>query len=159
MIDYEYRTRNVKCPDASFIPRTIQIPPAKPQPGTVKPGYAGLAFPTIVYEVAHTNETWQRLMQDGQEKAFSRTTSVQVLVAVKLYKKHMRAFWGRRRQGGTGMDIIRTTDKLRMDRPTRQYFMIPAALVFWGCPNVPAHVSGHLRLGLEGLRQELQDLT
>lgn len=56
------------------------------------------------------------------------------------------------------MDIMRMTNKLRMDRPTRLYLMIPAALVFWGCPNVPAHVSGHLRLGLEVLRQELEDL-
>jgi hypothetical protein len=58
----------------------------------------------------------------------------------------MQIFWGRRRPRGTDMDIIRAKNKLSKDLPTQQYFMIPAALVFWGCPIVPAHVSGHLYL-------------
>ena len=61
--------------------------------------------------------------------------------------------------GGTGMDLIRTTNKLRMGHTTQEYFIIPETFLFWGCPIVPAHGFSHVRLELESLRQELQVLT
>jgi hypothetical protein len=61
---------------------------------------------------------------------------VQVLVALKLASILCACPFC---SEGTGMGIRRSTNKLRMDQ---QYFMIPATLLFWGCP---AHVSSHVR--------------
>lgn len=157
MLDYRYHANSSKSPDLSFTPKDISIPPAMAQPNTAKPGYAGLAFPTVVIEVAHKHESWQRLFTDGQEKAFSRNTSVQILIGIKIYTSNIRAFWGKRKLTGRGMDVMRVTPKIRLDRPTRSYFLIPSALIYWGTV-APPFVGANFRLKLEDIRKEVSDL-
>jgi hypothetical protein len=157
MTDYVWRTRNAKSPDASFIPVNIVIPPAKVQPGTAKPGSVGVAFPTIVFEIAHHNEPWHILLRDAREKAFSAQSSVQVVIGVKLFKKEFKAFWAKRHAQGRGMKIMRMTEKIKLDQPTRRFFLIPANLIYWGCPHIPAHVSTHFRFSLESYRRCVSD--
>jgi hypothetical protein len=64
-----------KCPEASFIQRTLQIPSAKAQPSRVKTRHVGLTFPILLFEVAHNLESRQRLIRDGPEKVFSLSIS------------------------------------------------------------------------------------
>jgi hypothetical protein len=42
---------------------------------------------------------------DARTKEFSRQTSIQVFVGVKVYKNTFRAIWGKRRAMGHGMHI------------------------------------------------------
>ena len=156
MTDYVWRTGNrvyTKSPDASFIPVNIQIPPAKAQPGTAKPGFIGTAFPTIVFEIAHHHEPWHILLRDAREKAFSAHTSVQIVVGIKLFVKHFKAFWAKRHRQGRGMKVMRMTEKLPLNRGTRKFFLLPSNLIYWGCPHPPAHVGTHFRFSLEGYRR------
>jgi hypothetical protein len=157
MIGYLYRTgarAYSKQPDASFIPLNIQIPPAKAQPGTTRPGFGGVAFPTVVFEIAHKHEAWHLLLRDAREKAFSNSTSVQIFVGVKLFKNAFKVFWARRdNRRGRGMKIMRMTEKLSLNHPTRKFLLLPTHLIYLGCPNTPAHLGPHFRLSLEQYRQ------
>jgi len=95
LTNYVWCTGNrvhIKGPDVSFIPVNIQIPSAKAQPGTAKPGFISAAFPTIVFEIAHHHEPWHILLHDAREKAFFAHTSVQIVVGIKLFAKHFKAF-------------------------------------------------------------------
>jgi hypothetical protein len=83
-----------KQPDSSFIPTDIQIPLEKPQPGTVRPGDVGVAFPTVVFQVVHRHESWALLLRDAREKAFSRGTSVQLVEGIKLFKHEFKSILG-----------------------------------------------------------------
>jgi hypothetical protein len=111
------------------------------KPGTTTVNYLGTPFPTIVFEVSHTNETWQRLLSDGRTKAFSRNTTIQVLIAFKIYAKHFRAMWGIR---GARWRLCRVTRKFPINRSTGLTFDIPTALIFWGCPTIPPHLQNTL---------------
>lgn len=156
MTDYIYRTGprvHTKSPDASFIPVNIRIPPAKVQPGTAKPGFIGAAFPTIVLEIAHHHEPWHVLLRDAREKAFSARTSVQVVVGIKLFKSHFKVFWAKRHRQGRVVKVMRMTEKLRLDRTTREFLLLPSNLIYWGCPHPPAHVGTHFRFSLEEYRK------
>ena len=137
-----------KQPDASFIPINIQIPPAKAQPGTGNPRFAGIAFPTVIFQVAHRHEPWHLLVRDAREKAFSNQTSAQIVVGIKLFKNEFEVFWDRRGRRGRGMKIMRMTKKFRFDRPTRK-FILPTHRIYWSCPSAPAHVGPHFRFSLE----------
>lgn len=154
LIDYEYVPGNTKSPDASFAPRDIVIPPALPRPGSARPGYIGTPFPTLVFEVAVSNEDWERLKADGRNKAFSANTSIQVLVGVKVHgRTFFQCFWGKRRHAvNGGMRIMHATPRIRMNRPTNRVLRIPAALIFWGVPVMPPLPSPYLPLSLERLR-------
>lgn len=157
MTDYMWRTGNIKSPDASFIPVNITIPPAKVQPGTAKPGFVGAAFPTIVFEIAHHHEPWHILLRDAHEKAFSPRTSVQVVVGIKFFKNEFKAFWAKLHVRGKGMKVMRMTENIRLDQATREFFLIPAGLIYWGCPKILAHVPGHFIFSLEGYRRCIAD--
>jgi len=115
VIDYVYRSGprvHTKQPDSSFIPTDIQIPPAKPQPGTVRAGDVGVAFPTVVFQVVRRHESWALLLpRDAREKAFLRGTSVQLVVGVKLFKHEFKVVWAKRARGGRGMKVMRITEK------------------------------------------------
>ena len=158
MIDYEYRSGprvHSKQPDCSFISADIQIPPAKPQPKTARIGFAGHAFPTLVVEVAHQHESWALLLQDARQKAFSRQTSVQLVVGIKLFKNDFKVFVAKRGPHGRGMTVLRMTEKLKYNQPTRKYVLLPSRLIFWGCPSAPAHVGDGYRFPLEYYRRFL----
>jgi len=130
-----------------------------PQPGTATPNYPGLAYPTIVFEVSHTNETWLQLINDVRSKAFSLNTTIQVYVGLKIYTNHIRAVWGKRGTRGQGMKVMHVTHKFRIDRPTNLKFRIPASLIFWGCLTVLPHITSlFCEISFEHFRQELQPL-
>ena len=157
-LDYPYAAnRRTKSPDSSFTPKSIQCPPALYKPGTTTINYVGTPFPTIVFEVSHTNETWPQLLSDGRTKAFSRITTIQVVIAFKIYATHFRAMWAKRGARGYGMRLCRVTRKFPINRPTRLNFDIPTALIFWGCPAIPQHLQNtpHLRIPLEEFRSQL----
>jgi len=157
-LDYPYAAnRRTKSPDSSFTPKSIQCPPALYKPGTTTINYVGTPFPTIVFEVSHTNETWPQLLSDGRTKALSRTTTIQVVIAFKIYATHFRAMWAKRGARGYGMRLCRITRKFPINRPTGLNFDIPTALIFWGCPAIPQHLQNtpHLRIPLEEFRSQL----
>ena len=154
LIDYEFLPGSSKSPDASFCPRDIAIPPALPRPGSVRPGYSGTPYPTLVFEGAVTNEDWEQLKADRRNKAFSANTSIQVLVGVKVHgRTSFQCFWGKRRHAvNGGMRIMHATPRIPTNKPTNRVLRIPAALIFWGVPVMPPLPSQHLPLSLERLR-------
>jgi hypothetical protein len=151
MLDYEYAPGASKSPDASFVPRDIVIPPALPRPGSVRPGYVGNPYPTLVFEFAACNEDWEKLKADGRNKAFSPNTSIQVLVGVKVYgRTSFQAFWAKRRHPvNGGMRIMHATPRIRITQPTNRVLQIPAALIFWEIPVLPPLPSPNLPLSFE----------
>jgi hypothetical protein len=112
----------------------------------------------VVFEIAHRNESWNRLISDAGRKAFSSNTSIQVVVGIKIHRTKFRMFWGRRRRSGQGMCIKKITPKLDVNTPSRRVFNIPAALIFWGCPQLPPLPSPMLPLRIEILRQAIEVL-
>jgi hypothetical protein len=158
LVDYKYGNRKSKSRDASFIPPSIQIPPAKPRPGTTKQGYAGFAYPPVVFEVTHKHESWARLMDDVRHKAFAGSMSIQVFLGLKLYKRHLKFIWARRGRQQRGMKIMRLTPKFPVNGPTHLYLSIPTSLIFGGS-CVPQHIrQQHCRFMLEDFRQIILSL-
>ena len=143
---------HTKSPDASFIPVNIQIPPAKVQPGTAKPGFIGAAFPTVILEMAHHHKPWHVLLRDTREKAFSARTSIQVVVGIKFFASDFKVFWAKRHRQG-GMKVMRTTEKLHLDRTTLKFLLLPSNLIYWRYPHPPAPITTHFRFDLEGYRK------
>jgi hypothetical protein len=98
-------------------------------------------------------------MDNLEEKAFTPMTSIRVLVAVKIFKKHFRAFWARRTPAG-GMEVVEMTTKMDAFTQTQEAFTIPAAEIFWGCGNnyqLPQLPSPNLVLEMERLRTAIVD--
>jgi hypothetical protein len=114
----------------------------------------GDPYPTVLVEVAYTNEDWERLLDDARTKAFAATTSVQVWFGCKLYRvdRTFRCVWGKRRVRGHSMRIMRTSPRLSMDVTTARIFQIPAHLIYWGVA-VPGHVPASFAFRLESIRR------
>jgi hypothetical protein len=133
-------------------------PPANPKPISIKPGLVGRPYPTMVIEVAVGNESWRKLKDDARTKAFSRMTSIQVYVGVKVFKNTFRAIWGKRRAVGHGIHIEGQTDKLRLDTISNIIFRIPKDLIFWGVPlPLPLTPTPDLILHMETFRLAIVD--
>jgi len=90
-----YQPGQEKRPDASFRPRNLPAPDGHNrlmyQPNTFR------HFPTIVYEVAVTNENRNRLLSDANDKYFAVHTSVAIWVGLKIDLNFFLfwAGWGR----------------------------------------------------------------
>jgi hypothetical protein len=143
VIDYAYGNRSVKSPGSSYVPDGITIPHSN----------SLYAFATVVFEIAHRNESWKQLISDVHRKAFSSTTSIQVVIGIKIYTNKYRMFWGRRARSGNGMCIRKITPKLDMKTATRRVFNIPADLIFGGCPALPPLPSPMLPIRVETFRK------
>ena len=108
-----------------------------------------------MFECAYQNEKWPQLLSDARNKTFARTTSVQVWVRIKIYQlsREMKAVWGKR---GYDMYMMKVTRCISVDKPTRITFVIPTALIFWGCPQIPLYLVGtDYVLELEAVRQAI----
>jgi cobalamin biosynthesis protein CobD/CbiB len=115
-------------------------------------------YPTLVFEVAHRNESWRRRKDDARNKVFSRLTSIQVVIGVKIYAHHFRAFWAHRRTNPNhGMSIQQTTEKLDVKLVTQDIFRIPSQYIFFGVPAnmVPLIPTPSLDLKLEKIRNAI----
>ena len=152
--DYRYNDRASKSPDNSYVPRDIQVPPAKLKPGT------NIPYPTIVIEVNHNHEGWNKLKRDARTKALARMTSIQIIIGITIFTSHFRIFWARRSATGTGMNIQQTTPKLDAQVPTNLTFTLPKNLVFWSVPqpNWPVTSTPNLILQIDTLRLAIADL-
>jgi len=64
----------------------------------------------MVIEIAVKNDSWPRLKDDASTKAFSRLTSIEVFIGVKVYRNTFRAVWGKRRAVGHGMHTQQQTE-------------------------------------------------
>jgi hypothetical protein len=135
---WPYMAGAEKSPDQSFVPISISSPPAHIIPGTRNGPY-----PTMVIEVAKTNESYQELLDDCALKHFSNTTSVQVWIGVKLMDSlggRMRCMFRLRDQtnGGVLAGSGATTGFIPLTQPTTIQFVIPKARIFWGVnPPLP----------------------
>lgn len=153
-VDYRYNDRASKSPDNSFVPRDIQVPPAKLKLGM------NIPYPTIVIEVGHNHEGWNKLKGDARMKAFSRMTSIQIIIGIQIFISDFRVFWARRSATGTGMNIQQTTPKLDVQVSTNLTFTLPKNLVFWSVPqsNWPVTPTPNLILQIDTLRLAIADL-
>jgi hypothetical protein len=151
VLDYKYDNTHTKQPDSSYTPRDLTCPPALPQPE-----YDNIPYPTFVIEVAHKHEPWEQLRADARYKAFSRQTSIQIFVGVKIYTKHMKLFWAKRAAVGHGMKIMRTSPKIKINQPTTRVFNLPANLIFWGLSTLPPLPTPDFPLHFQTLRQTIE---
>ena len=138
-VDYSYANLKTKSPDCQFTPKSITIPPALPKPGTIRPGYLGTPFPTVVFESFHHNETWPQLLQDARTKTFSVNTTIQVWIGLKIYAHRLRGIWGYRSNAGHGMTIGGRLPTFSIYQPTGHHLRIPTHLIFWGSV-IPPHL-------------------
>jgi hypothetical protein len=91
-----------------------------------------------------------------QYKAFSRNTSIQLFVGIKIYAKCMKLFWAKRAAVGHGMKTMCTSPKMKINQPTTQAFNLPANLIFWGVPALPPLPTPNFHLEFEILRQRIE---
>jgi hypothetical protein len=89
-----------KYPACSFRPLALTMPPTKPKLGGEVINGRVPPYPTLVFELVHDHESWRQFKADASQKAFSESTSIHVFIGVKVYKEHLRAFWGVRRENG-----------------------------------------------------------
>jgi hypothetical protein len=87
VLAYSYANLRTKSPDSQFTPKSIQVPPAVIRPGTTTLNYAGMPFPTVVFECSHNNESWPTLLHDARSKAFSRNTLYKFTLASRFTKR------------------------------------------------------------------------
>ena len=148
-------SRGTKRPDASFKPRRLTVPPAKNQVRMA----LNRMYPTIVFEVAHKNESYRRLVTDARRKAFAGSTSIHVLLGVKIYERHFQCFWAKRHRSGQGMSIMQRTDKLPLRTPTQITFSIPQQDIWWGvaAQAIPLTTTPNYALSLDWLRQRINE--
>jgi hypothetical protein len=158
-IDYSYAHLRTKSPDCQFTPKSLTIPPSLPKPGTIRPGYLGTPFPTVVFEVSHRHETWSQLLQDARTKAFSGNTTIQVWVGLKIYAHRLQGTWGYRSKVGHGMTIGGQVPTFSIYKPTGRHLRIPTHLIFWGSV-IPPHLVTQIRfpIPLEDFRVRLLPL-
>jgi hypothetical protein len=124
-------------------------------------------YPSLVFEVAVTNEDRARLLEDACMKYFSIKTSVNVWVGIKIDRsvagnEHFWVGWGRRKLLGTGLRLEqRTEDRdgqstfLPVHLPAGNNLMgqieIPSTLVFQP-KQVPAAIPPTFVVTLESVR-------
>jgi hypothetical protein len=125
-------------------------------------------FPTLVYEVAVTNESRNRLLTDASDKYFSVHTSVAIWFGVKidLAQNAFWARWGRRNLNGTGMRLEEQTENangVASYLPVYPYpaaalpgqFTIPSTLIYNPLP-VPANKPANLIISIETIRAAIE---
>ena len=154
--------------DASFIP--VRLPqPSRNNRLMFQPN-STTHYPSFVIEVAFTNETRNKLLDDASDKYFSVHTSIQCWLGVKIWKGQ-RVFWsgwGVSAAGGQGLRIIEQTEDaqgmactfpvvLPANTPALPgQFAIPSVHIYH--PNVPpAAVPQALVFPFESLRQEIEN--
>ena len=159
MLDYFYTPTANKSPDMSFTPRDIQIPPAL-IPNTIKSGRVRTAYPTLILEYAHRNESLKTLKENARKKAFTAATTIRVLIGVKFFKSAFQAFWARR-LAASGMNIVETTTKMDSFSPTLAGgHSYPCNRNILGCgPNypLPPLASPTLTLSMDRMRHAIMN--
>jgi hypothetical protein len=111
------RLNTMSIGESCMTSHTRLIPSAKAQPGTVRAGVVAVgavAFPTVVFEVAHRHESWAVCSSKmlASEKALFRRTSVPLFAGVKLFPHEFKVFWARRARPGHSMKVMRMTEKI-----------------------------------------------
>jgi hypothetical protein len=132
-------------------------------PGTTR------LFPSVVFEIAVSNEDRERLLKDADEKYFSESTSVQAWWGVKLDITTPGEFcfwsgWGTRSLSGAGLRLEQQSEDedgsstffpLHTDVAISQTFQILANLFYHPLP-VPAGRPRYFVVDLENLRESLE---
>jgi hypothetical protein len=121
------RQYGLEIPRCSIHSEGITVPPALPKFGT--------PYPSLIFEISHTNESWPQKVTNARTKAFARTTSIQVYVGLKVYSKHVKSMWGRRRMLAMGCDWSELLVNLNRSQLSDPY---PIDLL-----AVHSHPSGH----------------
>jgi len=112
---------SVKQPDSSFMPPNLPTPDRanglRYQDGTFQ------HFPSLVYEVAVSNEDRERLLDDADKKTFSIHTSISCWIGleIELQSSTFWMGWGRRSLAGYGMKLEEQTED---DQGVAAYFPI-----------------------------------
>ena len=162
-----YQPGHEKQPDASFLPRNLPDPDRHNrlmyQTNTFR------HFPTIVYEVAVTDENRNRLFSDANDKYFAVHTSVAIWVGLKIDLNFFLfwAGWGRRNLNGTGMRLEEQTEDatgVASYLPVYPYprvgllgqFTIPSTLIYNPLP-VPVNKPANLVIAIETLRVAIEE--
>lgn len=109
-----------------------------------------VAYPNVVFEIAHKHESWQKLIDNATRRALCPLTSIQAIVGMKIFKNHIRCFL-MVRGGAQGPQTIADTGKISKRVPTQATITIPQAVVWWGTPQ-PLPATPPFVLPIEQLR-------
>ena len=126
-------------------------------------------YPTLVVEMAVTNEDRELLLTDVDQKYFHANTSVQAWIRVKLDLQHNIFWvgWGRRTNIGYGLRLEQQTEDEAGNAtfvPVYPYpgpnltgqISIPSALILHPNP-VPAGVPDYLVITLDQIRSWIEE--
>src|SRR5271167_4602655 len=80
-------------------------------------------------------------LSGGRTKVFPRTTTIQVLIAFKIYSKHFPAMWQNCGAQGYEMRLCRVTRKFSINRPTGLIFAFSHYLDLLWMPHDPTPLS------------------
>jgi hypothetical protein len=107
-----YNENNAKQPDQSYTPTRF---PAPTRQNKLQLQANGDYFPSLVFEIAVSNEDRARLLDDACKKYFTNKTSVNIWVGIKVDRsvlgaEHLWVRWGRRKLLGTGLKLEQQTE-------------------------------------------------
>lgn len=156
---------NGKQPDESFIPERL---PAPSRQNRLRLQPNGDYYPTLVLEVAVSNEDRARLLDDACRKYFTDKTSVNAWVGIKIDKTVVggEVFWigwGRRKLVGVGLKLEQQSEDgmgqvafLPVNLPVgvqnlMGQIQIPSRLIFEPNP-IPAAAPANFTLPFELVR-------
>jgi hypothetical protein len=166
-----YELGSAKQPDASFIPQRMSTP--MPQNGTKLQPRRVQPFPTLVFDVAVTNESRTRLLEDAEQKYFSANTSVNVWVGLKVDitrpgQEKSWVGWRCRQGAGYGLHVMQQSEGdgsgtaacLPVHLPIgvsglNHAIRIPTVLIF--PDDVAANIPDFLIIPFETIRTEIED--
>lgn len=125
-----YHNQSKVLVDAAFIPEYITSPPAMP----MHPIY--IPCPTLVVQVAYRHQSLKDLFKEASERLFSCNTSIQILLAIKIFDDQKFMVGVYRRGEGDAPHVKTVTSMVSLTVPTTETITLSAKALLWGVPDL-----------------------
>jgi hypothetical protein len=125
-----YEAKSKVLVDAAFIPDRIASPPAMP----MHPYY--FCCPTLVVQVAYRHQSLKDLFNEASEKLFSYNTSIQILLAIKIFDDGKFVVGTYRRGKDNAPHTQTVTSTISLTVPTTKTITLSAEALLWGVPDL-----------------------
>jgi hypothetical protein len=155
LLVFPWAVGSKKSPDNSFRPTQLQSPPG------VRIGTSNVLYPNFTMEVATSNESWDHLLADADEKHFSPLTGIVMWLGIKIYPTvRMRVCLKERDmiQGFGALDPpLAITGSIDTTAPCQASIVLPKRLLYHGVPNahIPPTLTPDYVLDLNIIRESI----
>jgi hypothetical protein len=119
--------------DASFAPNCYSSPPAM----LMHPDYS--VCPTFVVLVAYRHQSLKDFCDDVTEKVFSQSTSIQLVLGIKIYDDNIFSTILLRRKDHWESTVLQENTDLSTDIGTDLCITLPADALLWSDDNTKAY--------------------